>query len=508
MSESIWSSEHQGAFEHCRYLLGDELLAFLVNAPQAQADDPRTTRTVHKLAATLDLLKQEDPRLPVALVRKRSGDGLPLAWGMRQANGGEVPEPVGSDELELVLTRIARDVYPVLVGPSDEMIVAGPGLTLPAADATIALDQVIESHPQHQRAADLLEDTGLPRSELVVASVFSVERLSEIATPSTLIAAAVRRLRSVESPDASRLMSLVIEILGQLQALAEGRQTQVPACIGFTALPLDPNCHVALPQGTLRTSTKSERRFVPFMLQAEAVLNTAVPCQAFEPGEDPIAPQEDGQTMLNRLAREVILAVALSSGAEVPNSCPSVAWVVAPAIGGGSTSYRPLHPERAPGRVEAMTTGEIEALERWAIHVAGADLQHVEIAIDRTLRAIWEMEWTDSLIDAVIAWENLVGTRSETTYRVTAALAVLCQDDPDTRIATRRSLTVAYDARSRVVHGDPAPTDLHEHRGLAIQIALEALRRLMTERPDLLILASSDKRADRLLLGVGTNPGK
>lgn len=244
---------------------------------------------------------------------------------------------------------------------------------------------------------------------------------------------------------------------------------------------------------------------MPFVLQAqaEAVLSTTVVCQAFESGQDTTAPQVEGQAALNRLAREVVLAAALSSSVDVPHSCPWVTWIVAHAVGRGSTSYRPLHPERAPGRVDPLTEGEIEALEHWANHVAGVDLQHVEIAVDRTLRAIWETEWTDSLIDAVIAWENLVGTRNQTTYRVTAALAVLCQDDLEKRIATRKDLALTYNARSRVVHGDPAPTDLHEHRSLAIQTALEALRRLMTERQDLLALASSDKRADRLLLGIG-----
>jgi hypothetical protein len=241
------------------------------------------------------------------------------------------------------------------------------------------------------------------------------------------------------------------------------------------------------------------------MLQAEAVLSTTVICQAFEPGQDTTAPKVDGQSALNRLARDVILADALSTDEGDPRSCPSVAWIVSHAMGHGSDSYRPLHPERAPGRAEPMTEDELEALARWARHVTEADLRHIEIAIDRTLRAIWEAEWTDSLIDAVIAWENLVGTRSETAYRVTAALAVLCQDDPEKRLATRKNLGAVYDARSRVVHGDPAPADLHKHRALAIQTALEALRRLMTERKDLLVLSSSSKRADRLLLGVGAH---
>jgi hypothetical protein len=138
----------------------------------------------------------------------------------------------------------------------------------------------------------------------------------------------------------------------------------------------------------------------------------------------------------------------------------------------------------------------------WTSELARADLEHVEIAVDRTLRSLWAQDSTDSLIDAVIAWENLVGTRSETSYRVTAALAMLCQDDPEKRIATRRDLAATYDARSRLVHGDQLPPDLQQHRDRGIQTALEALRRLMTERQDLLALSSSSKRSDRLLLGI------
>jgi hypothetical protein len=502
MTEPVWTSEFQGAFEHCRYLLGDELLAFLVSAPEARAEDPDTVRTVRKVAANLDLFEREDPRLPVALVRMRQADGLPVAWGLRQANGGDVPTPRGSNELELALTCIARDVYPALLSPSDAMIVAGPGLALPAADAMTNLDQLVESHPECPRAAALLDATGLPQCGLIAASAFDVGTLSEAATPSAIIAAAVRRLRHVERPDAAGLMHLVIEVLDQLRVLADGYETRVPAFVGFASLPLEPDHHLLLRQGVLRASTKSERRFVPFTLQAEAVLSTTVVCQTFEPGQDATAPQGDGQTALNRQARDVILAAALSSDEGAPRSCPSVAWMVSQGFGHGSSSYRPLHPERAPGRTEPLTEDELNAIERWTEHVASADLGHVEIAIDRTLRAIWEREWTDSLIDAVIAWENLVGTRSETAYRVTAALTVLCQNEPEKRLATRKDLASTYDARSRLVHGDPAPSNVHEHRARAIQTALDALRRLMTERQDLLAFSSSSQRADRLLLGV------
>ena len=165
-----------------------------------------------------------------------------------------------------------------------------------------------------------------------------------------------------------------------------------------------------------------------------------------------------------------------------------------------TTVSRPLHPSRPPAQAELLSPAEIASLETWLQHVTNADLSHVTIAVDRLLRAIWEMEATDSLIDAVIAWENLVGTRSETSFRVTAALAKLVEDDRSKRHTTRKELDKIYNARSRVVHGDPPDADLHVHRQGAIATTLEAFRRLIRDRSDLIGKPKSSTRADLLIL--------
>ena len=63
------------------------------------------------------------------------------------------------------------------------------------------------------------------------------------------------------------------------------------------------------------------------------------------------------------------------------------------------------------------------------------------------------MDRSISLIDALIAWENLVGTTSEVTFRVTVALAKPLEPDPTKRRDLRKELAKIYDIRSRVVHG-------------------------------------------------------
>ena len=62
----------------------------------------------------------------------------------------------------------------------------------------------------------------------------------------------------------------------------------------------------------------------------------------------------------------------------------------------------------------------------------------------------------DALIDAVMVWENLVGTTTETSFRVTAALAKLNENDRSGRRDVQKKLQSLYSLRSRVVHGDEA----------------------------------------------------
>lgn len=503
MSTPIWRADETAvAVAHCRYLLGDEYLAFLAAALVVDPDDERCQRTARKIIRTIELLEREDPRLPVALLRPPRHGGPPLAWEMRRANGGDVPDPVGSDELRRTLTLIARDVYPVLLAPSDAMISVGRGLTLPAADVTISLDHLVHGHPAFGTAQGLLSVTGLPSSALLLVSAYQTAPLAEAATPGAILATAASRLRHRPQADAAAFMSLVLGVIDDLHELAAGREVEVPAAIGFASLTLPDGCELELPQGRLRNRTRSEARMAPFSLLADSVLDVALSCRPLKPDEDLHGPAMEGQHLMFDKGRDVILAAALSSPHLVPRWCPCVAWIVGHGFGHGVNASRPLHPDRPTGGSSPPSEEEVAGLLHWASLVAHADLTHVTIAVDRLLRAMWEPEWPDALIDAVIAWENLMGTTTETSFRVTAALTVLCEDDPQARLATRRRLGGAYDARSRVVHGEAAPADLHHHHHTAVEYGLEALRRLIEHRNDLLSLTRSSKRADQLLLGI------
>ena len=99
-----------------------------------------------------------------------------------------------------------------------------------------------------------------------------------------------------------------------------------------------------------------------------------------------------------------------------------------------------------------------------------------------------------------MAWENVVGTSTEVTFRVTAALAKLLEPDRLKRRALRKSLAQVYDIRSRLVHGvvvdQPAINDAATE---AVDVAVRALGASYKRGGEWLALGSTE-RADALLL--------
>ena len=300
------------------------------------------------------------------------------------------------------------------------------------------------------------------------------------------------------------------EVLGCLRdvrrAVSDGA-IRIPVVIGVTDLPLPVNVRKPLSGSILRPATESERQEDPFRwgqgsgATADSVLVTEVEARTQSPSDDWL-PLATGHGRLLDLGRRLCLAAALASLEQPPRSCPAVTWITELQPAGGPSFVGSGGPVGRVGRADELENGELTALNRWWGRLEAVDLSHVSIGIDRLLRACREMLPAESLIDAVIAWENLVGTSQETSFRVTAALAVLCEDDPALRLDLRRELGKVYTARSAVVHGDLPSGDVFKLRAQALEIGLSALARLVERRPDLLGLKRSQERADRLLLGV------
>ncbi|QIK83138.1 HEPN domain-containing protein [Sanguibacter sp. HDW7] len=126
----------------------------------------------------------------------------------------------------------------------------------------------------------------------------------------------------------------------------------------------------------------------------------------------------------------------------------------------------------------------------------------LDVALTRIIRASSERrDPADALIDAVVAWENMLGSKTETTFKVCAALAWLLEpDDQMRRVASFGRAKKLYAARSDLVHGSSSsiPDDLHELSREALVMAIRAYRRIHAF-PELKDIKAST-RSEHLLL--------
>lgn len=110
----------------------------------------------------------------------------------------------------------------------------------------------------------------------------------------------------------------------------------------------------------------------------------------------------------------------------------------------------------------------------------------------------------DALVDAVTAWESLLGSNQEISFRVTASMARLLRPSVVEREELHTDLKRIYGLRSKIVHGAKDLTidgddDLHDQRLRATAVGAQTLRTLLGERRDLLD-RPAELRSTRLLL--------
>jgi hypothetical protein len=323
-----------------------------------------------------------------------------------------------------------------------------------------------------------------------------------------LLRATRDRLR-VPNPDFDEETWLagLVDTVGQLRALVAGETVVVPVRVGLIGLPLPTDFTLDLGAlGLLRNPYRHEkernaaRRHPSAVVVRQEHVSVQFDCERPETTWIGARWRDDDDPHLVAASR-LCLAAVVAMPAPYPRwFSPSLSSFAAmrPLSGFSDSARFYTGPDRSDTSAQ-LPTEMLSGLARWCQTVMQHYNPSVGVADDRLRSALRRTGGSDGLIDAVIAWENLVGASGEQRFRISAALAVLTERDAAKRRGLQRRLAKLYDLRSQLVHGNSIEQSrLDDGSREAIAVAAQAMRSLFAEHPELL---SDPERGTRLLLG-------
>jgi hypothetical protein len=407
-------------------------------------------------------------RLP-ALIENSEYASLPVSeWARRPARRSDVPDP-------------------------DDPLVAD-------ALHAIGQDEILKRLLDSDRGVFVMFDYGRG------------SRLDASSVPGVLVHSAYAYASARTGPLTAEedMISALADDLPRIRRLVEGEAEEAIFRAAFQDVALPAETRLATPWGTLRAVRSDEQRYRPFGAAVPAVMLENVVPVRIRVGEPP-TPDPLIETALRpellRDPEQLGLAMALTLGAD---RSPAFLWemIVSPLSHGTEFSGRGFLPQtipRHPG--PSLTKAQQEEMLRWSRLIFDHYDHSIAIAHQRLLSAVQQQQLQESLIDAVIVWENLVGhgANTEMTFRVTTALTILLEPDSRKRGELRRELAAIYNLRSTIVHGGQisARANIAESRRRALEVAVAALKVLFAHRPWLI---SEADRGMKLILGDCDRP--
>lgn len=524
---------------------GPRLLAYLCAADDAAvASRLEGTRLLgdsqeEVLAQLLVLARQlasnaSQNNVPVAMgldVLGRFDEGTQTSNGnfLRLHAGGGIDIEIPDDPVLGPLTTLLRDAYPLTLVPLERTFF--PRLNLSAA---------LWSSP-HRKAfeAGVLDDPDLSRlfvaetetggwTSMVYRSTGSGGSLQLWSLPDILLTNAWWSTRLTQLDQRDELAGQLALLVDLLRRASRGEPCEVAALVAFTGIVLDSVDQIQLPFGVLRPIRDHERELAPPSLEGrvshttadgdsvtasyagDVVLETTVTFRIRIEQEDLDSFAEwptdmrDYETLESRLDT-LRLASLLAAEAETSLTlAPTWRSVFDPLSWGPLLSWNDprVGPSIAPQR---MLPDAATKLGQWTAAVHASRRRSFDVAVRRVISAsATRVDQIDALVDLVIAWENLFGSRQgEPTLRISAALGWLLGTTSEEREHYRARVAKTYALRSDIVHGNRivAPQEASEMLVEARAITLGALRKLFDSRTDLLALQSGDERSRALIMG-------
>lgn len=205
------------------------------------------------------------------------------------------------------------------------------------------------------------------------------------------------------------------------------------------------------------------------------------------------------------LIKNVRLALVLALSDEL-NAFPSFIegdYLVTPTGNMNSFVQRDVVVGRRPVNLQ-LNQKSVNQLSIKYLSIVDADLSSIEIAIKRLLGAVCTRDNDDdALIDAVMCWENVIGSESEVTFRICASIARLLAKNNAERSEIYKKLKKIYGIRSSLVHGNSDYKTDSDTTRQAIFYAIGLLNAIL--RDNTLLQMTSAKRSEHIMLNMGAS---
>lgn len=461
------------------------------------------------------------------------GAEISLVNSLRNLTGGGVEAATSvNDALADALIAIACDIWPIyLLRPQGESSptfwMAAPvgayshPIMAAAIDAFLADPTLMKLFPEPKEYDDVPDSGGFSKAARYESLIFAPGpsgNLQLVTLLPNLISNAVWRcLMAGRELGLASLTPYITAVVSDLRSLADSQEVRLPALIGLGGVQVPEGSTLELPSGHLRAATDRDRDlFMAGSKSLTSVFETVFPVRIYSIkgrhfGSDldklvaefsAYAPQFTETNRCFEHDRDLMrLSLLLSSPSSEPWLVREVGrFIPIPTSHGGISSW---DPSLTSVISHELPLESFDAVREWNELIIDAHVPSLDIGMRRLLSATTgRTDPMDALIDAVICWESLFGTHTETTFRVTGAISKLLeQGELSDREALHRELKEIYETRSRLVHGgsEPRLEELSRKRQRAIEVAAECLRSIYRDRPDLLGLPAAARSA-RLLL--------
>ncbi|MFD8660103.1 hypothetical protein ACFV1V_15890 [Streptomyces globisporus] len=522
-------------------IYGLRFLRFVLALPESwEVGDGINTQQSNAVAALLSwaqAFQEMDPpnrwiNLASLATRRMVSDKESNACVLRKQCGGQMEVPQsGSDDVFAILVEYARDIYPAfLINHPEETRIPGSPFISPDQQggdtefyrAVLRDDQLkylfpseLDTDPEELSLDELRRVDSLAYFEAGQGGSFQLPLFAFHLLNSAYMRCVVTGNDSYEA-----YIAAVARSLSDARSLAAGRTAKVPVVLGFSNISITGTESIALPGSTLRKVAPEDVIFLPPDVKVDALLVFDMPMKIAYKGRHPKGDEDDSNEAWHQASekfrkwRESLqwtadchrLAFMLSDRETHRSGVVQVLQIVVnPLQGNLSMSWADsdIYTLASELRIEA---GSIEDITRWVGQVTSNHPRSLRVALRRILSAASSRtDPSDALVDAVLAWENIFSDSPETSLRVCGSLALLLEpSDREKRKILLRELNEIYGTRSAIVHGNAKePTDetVRKHGDRALEVAVEAMRRLY-RNPELLKSSSASARGRDVLLGL------